>query len=460
MRLSRGTRLQLQLQKYIFILLLLCAAGLLAWLSNQHSMQFDWTANQRNTLSQSSIELLRALKHPVNVNVYAQNDDAVHTAVDEIMKRYQRFKPDFNYRLLNPDIDIESSQQDQISAYGQYIISYNGRKETVTSLSENTISGALLRLSRSGNERLVFLSGHGERSPNGDNNISYTKLAGALALKGIKSESLNLLQSTIPDDTGVLVIAAPDHELSPGELEHIDKYIERGGNLFWLMDPGPMQGMDELANRLGIRFLDGIVVDNNTNLRETLRIQHPAMIPVLDYFPHTITRNLQYNTLFPISRGIEQVDDSWQASAIAQSLPQSWSETAQLGGEIAFEAENGDVQGPIKIVMALQRVLTAPAENQAVNPTKASQRIVIAGDSDFLANSYIGAGANLQLGLNIINWLSGDDDLIAVEPKNAPDTKLQLDDGEILLIGAGFFLMLPATLFTAGLIIWFKRRKR
>jgi len=460
MRLSRGTRLQLQLQKYVFILLLLTAAGLLAWLSNQHSMQFDWSANRRNTLSQSSIELLRALKHPVNVNVYAQDDDAVHTAVDEIMKRYQRFKSDFNYRLLNPDIDIVSAQEDAISAYGQYVISYNGRKETVTSLSENAISGALLRLSHSGEKKLVFLSGHGERSPQGDNNISYTKFTGALAQKGISSESLNLLQSAIPDDTGVLVIAAPDHELGPGELENIDNYIERGGNLFWLMDPGSMQGMDELAHRLGIRFLDGIVVDDNTHLRETLRIQHPAMLPVLDYFPHAITRNLQYNTLFPISRGIETIDDNWQATAIAQSLPQSWSETAQLGGEIAFEADKGDVKGPLKIVVALERVLTAAADNQAEKPAKASQRIVIAGDSDFLANSYIGAGANLQLGLNIINWLSGDDDLIAVEPKNAPDTKLQLDDTETLIIGAGFFLVLPAVLFATGLIIWFKRRKR
>jgi len=93
-------------------------------------------------------------------------------------------------------------------------------------------------------------------------------------------------------------------------------------------------------------------------------------------------------------------------------------------------------------------------------PAKASQRVVIAGDSDFLANSYIGAGANLQLGLNIINWLSGDDDLIAIEPKHAPDTKLQLDDTEILIIGAGFFLVLPSALFAAGLTIWFRRRRR
>lgn len=456
MRLSRKTRRHLQLQKYLFIALLLAAAGLLAWFSNQHSMQFDWTTNQRNTLSRSSIELLQTLHQPVNVNVYVQDDDTVRTAVEEILQRYRRFKTDFNYRLVNPDIDIESARQDEISQYGQVVIRYNGRKEAVTSLSENAISGALLRLSRSGDDRLVFLSGHGERSPAGDDNFSYAKLVHELDARGMKIETLNLLQSGIPDNTTVLVIAAPEHDIGPGELEHITRYIDSGGNLLWLMDPGPMHGLDDLANRLGIRFLDGIVVDDNTNLRQTLRIQHPAMIPVLDYFPHAITGSLKYNTLFPISRGIEQVDDTWQATEIAQSLPQSWSETAMLGGEIAYEPENGDVQGPVNIIMALERVLTADTET----PAKASQRIVIAGDSDFLANSYIGAGANLQLGLNIINWLSGDDDLIAVEPKNAPDTQLKLDDTEILIIGAGFFLLLPSALFAAGLVIWFRRRKR
>ena len=69
-------------------------------------------------------------------------------------------------------------------------------------------------------------------------------------------------------------------------------------------------------------------------------------------------------------------------------------------------------------------------------------------------------GANLALGGNIINWLSGDDDLIAVDIKNAPDTQLQLNDIEILLIGVGFFLVLPAFLLATGFFIWFKRRKR
>jgi hypothetical protein len=67
MKITKNIRLQLIIQKYIFVVLLLTVAGLLGWLSQQHSVQFDWTANKRNTLSQGSIDLLHALDAPVAV---------------------------------------------------------------------------------------------------------------------------------------------------------------------------------------------------------------------------------------------------------------------------------------------------------------------------------------------------------------------------------------------------------
>ena len=457
MKITKNIRLQLAIQKYIFIVLLLTVSGLLAWISQQHSVQFDWTANKRNSLSQGSIELLRALEHPVVVNVYLQGDTTVKAAVEEILNRYQRQKPDFTFKLINPDIDIELAQLDGVKQYGQVIIKYQGRKENIASLSEQSISSALQRLSHSEKRTLVFLKGHGEHAPDSTENTSYSQLAARLATSGIKATSINLLENPLPADTTVLVIAAPNNPVLRGELETIKNYIKDGGNLLWLMDPGKMQGLDTLATDLGISFLPGIIVDNNSNLRQTLRIQHPAIIPVLDYYPHAITKTLSYNTLFPISRGVVTLDESpWQSSIIAQSLDRSWAEIQELDKEIVFDSSSGDIAGPLPIIIALERVLSS----ETAEAKKASQRVVVAGDSDFLANSYIGMGANLSLGENIVNWLSGDDDLIAIEIKNAPDTRLQLDDMEILLIGVGFFLVLPAGLLFTGFFIWFRRRKR
>lgn len=331
MKLTRSLRRQLQLQKIVFIVLLLTVTGLLAWVSQQHSVQFDWTSNKRNSLSAGSIELLKNMDDVVTINVYMADDAQMKAAVEEILQRYQREKQDLTYKLINPDIDIDLAQLDGVSQYGQVVIKYRGRRETVTSLSEQTLSSALQRLSRSGNRSLVFLGGHGERRIDGGNNTGYSQLTAELKKHGFNSTQHNLLESPLPADTTALVIAAPGKVYLEGELEHIKNYISSGGNLLWMMDPGEMAGLEALATTLGIEFLDGMVVDNNTNLRETLRIQHPAMIPVLDYAPHPITSSLDYNTLFPLSRGVTQLDDSgWKRSTIAQSLPRSWLEKAIL----------------------------------------------------------------------------------------------------------------------------------
>ncbi|MCK5003134.1 MAG: GldG family protein [Gammaproteobacteria bacterium] len=460
MKTSKAIRLQLQIQKIIFTILLLSVVGLLAWASQKYSMQYDWTAGQRNTITQSSIDLLQKMNDPVLVNVYIQDDATIKTAVEEILSRYKREKNNFNFKIINPDIDIELAQLDKVTRYGQIVIKYQGRSEIISSLSEGTISSALQRLSYSNDRSLVFIDGHGERKPSGDENANYSQFTAKLAAKGIVSSSHHLLKAVLPDNTNILVIASPTKLILKGELQHIKKHIEQGGNLLWMMDPesssNKLYGLNKLAQLLNIKFTDGIIVDNNINLRKTLGIQNPAMIPVLDYHSHAITKNIDYNTLFPISRGIEVTGDSeWQSTVIAQSLAQSWSESKDLTGDLVFDSKSGDIAGPLAIVVALERTLSGTETTE-----KASQRIIITGDSDFLSNSYIGVGANLTLGLNIIDWLSGDDDLIAIETKSAPDTKLQLDDTELIIIGFGFFIVLPAILLLTGMIIWFRRRKR
>ena len=458
MKLTKKTRTQIRSNKFIFIVLLLCITGMLAWLSQQHRIQFDWTKSQRNSLSESSIHLLKRLQNTVNANIYIQDDPTVAAAVNEILSRYQRETKHFKCRIFNPDLDIEQAKLDKITQHGQMVLKYQDRKENIASLSELAISSAIQRLLRGTQRKLVFLTGHGEHDTTDSTNTGYSQLVTQLHKSGLTLIQHNLLKAPLPDDTDVLIIAAPGQPVLPGELEHIKKYIQSGGNLLWMIDPdsvsSELYGLSDIADILHIHFLKGMVVDNNVNLRQTLRITHPAMIPVLDYHPHAITQSLNYNTLFPLSTGITIVENNeWQQNIIAQSMAQSWSETSSLNDKIIFSTADGDIPGPITIVQALERKL----EN---DNNKASQRIIIAGDSDFLSNSYIGTGANLSLGTNILNWLAGDNDLFAIDVKAAPDTRLYLSDIATLLISLGFLIVLPVILLIAGILIWIKRRKR
>ena len=465
MKLSNQSRLQLNIQRLVFLLLFSSSIGMLAWISNHYNYQFDLTANKRHSLSDDSINLLSKLDKPITVHAYT-TDDVSKLAIREIISRYQNVKSDFILRILNPDIDIAEAQQDGIvmDKPFAFVIYYNNRMEPISSLSEQMISNALLRLNRRDNQQVVFLTGHGERDIDGSDKLAYATLKRELTAKGFNLQTINLLEQAIPDNTRVLVIASPDHPYLQGEIEQINTFIDNGGNLMWLADPGELQGLDKLASGLGLQLQDGVIVDNNPELRRTLNIHHPAIIPVTEYFPHIITKAIRYNTLFPLARGISPLDNDktvnhWQAYALFNSGVQSWTETGGIEDEMLFDSSAGDVPGPITIAVILIRPLTT-GDSLSGNPAKRQQRAVVVGDSDFLSDSYIGAGANLDLGINMFNWLLGDDDFISINPQSSPDTRLELNDKQLMIISFGFFLIIPLALIIIGFRIWHKRKNR
>jgi ABC-type uncharacterized transport system involved in gliding motility auxiliary subunit len=472
MKLSNQSRLQLNIQKIIFLLLFIGSIGMLAWISNHYNYQFDLTANKRHSLSSSSVDLLNTLDKAVTIHAYT-TDDITRQAINEIISRYQRIKSDFNLRLLNPDIDIEQVQKDGVvmNKPFAFVIYYNDRMEHIKSLSEQSISNALFRLNRRDGQQVVFLSGHGERDIDGTDNRAYSTLKLQLTDMGFNLQTVNLLEKRLPDSTKLLVIAAPVNQYLAGEIEHIENHISNGGNLLWLTDPGELYGLDKIASSFGLQLQDGVIIDNNPELRQTLNIEHPAIIPVTEYFPHSITNTIRYNTLFPMARGISPLTNdntvnSWQAEALFNSPGKSWSETGGLKEEMVFDSSAGDIAGPVTIAVALHRLnnnLKNSLETKQGDDSSipaGSQRMVVIGDSDFLSDTYIGAGANLNLGLNIFNWLIGDDDFISVEVKPTADTKLTLDDTQLAVIGFGFFLVIPIILLSIGFRIWFIRKNR
>ena len=464
MKLNNQSHIQLTIQRVIFLLLFATCIGMLAWITNHYSYQFDLTANKRHSLSSDSVDLLNSLHGPVSVHAYS-NDEVTKKAIQEIIARYQRIKSDFKLLLLNPDIDISEAMQDGIvmNKPFAFVIYYNKRMEHINSLSEQAISNALLRLNRRDNQQVVFLSGHGERDIKGNDNRAYATLHQQLKEMGFNLQTINLLQQPIPDNTSLLIIAAPAHDYLDGELEQVNRFIDSGGNLLWLADPGKLHGLDSLASSLGVQFHQGIIIDNNPALRQTLNIEHPAIIPVTEYFPHVVTNTIRYNTLFPLVRGISPLTNdntvnNWQIEALFNSTAKSWSETGGLSEQMVFDSSAGDIAGPITIAAALHRSISAQQADSALQSK--SQRAIVIGDSDFLSDTYIGSGANLNLALNIFNWLIGDDDLISVETKASPDTRLELGDTQLMIIGFGFFLIIPLLLLITGFRIWYVRKKR
>jgi ABC-type uncharacterized transport system involved in gliding motility auxiliary subunit len=265
---------------------------------------------------------------------------------------------------------------------------------------------------------------------------------------------LNLVQSSsIPDNTDVLILASPKVPMLPGEIELLREYLERGGNLLWLADPEQaVDGLELLEDQLPIEFLPGIIVDPNSQLMGLDRVDFAL---VGEYPRHPITQNLSSLSVFPQAQAIEfSGDELWQLQVFLQSDEHSWNETGELRGEIFKGDDEDESSGPLNIGLTLARSI------QGDDGELFEQRVVIIGDADFVSNRYLGNGSNLDIGLNLVNWLSHDDKLIAINPRPAPDTRLELSQPEQLAIALIFLLALPLGLLASGLRIWLKRRNR
>ena len=460
MQVTKRSRRLTRLNNVLFVALLLGVAGSLAWVSTRYNYQADWTANARHSLSPASVKLLQQAKGPIAVTAFARDTRQLRDHIRDVIGRYQRYKSDVSLSFINPDTDPARAQAMGVTKDGEVVIEYGGRNEHLKpfELKEQNITNALQRLLRSGERWLVFLDGHGERRAQGQANNDLSLWVKQLEDKGFKTRSLNLAQAgSIPDNTTVLVISAPQVDLLPGEVKAVEDYVSRGGNLLWLGDPGPLHGLEPVAKELGVKFLPGIVVDLTTQL---LGIQSAAIAAVTSYGASPVTKDFNLLTVFPLAAGLSvEAPKGWQDDGFLKTGESSWVETGKLTGKVQFN-EKDDIRGPVTLGETLTRTAKPASAQAGAADGGKQQRVIVTGDGDFLANQYVGNVGNLDLGMNMINWLSDDEHFLDIPAKATPDTSLQLSPLQSGIIGFGFLFGLPAVLLVSGMTIWLRRRKR
>ena len=465
MKIIVTSRLQSQLNSIITLLLIMCMAVLLAWLSVRYQTQMDWTQSGRHTLSHASQEVLDRMEGPIEITAYAREDAALRQAVKKIVGRYQRLKTDINLQFVNPDAVPDEVRNAGINVNGEMLVHYQGRIEHVKTGTEEEFTNALQRLARGSEHWLAFVEGHGERTPFGKANHDLSIWTAQLVSRGFKIQPLSLTDvQLIPSNTKVLVIASPTVDLLPGETAIIVEYLLRGGNILWLTDPGSLHGLEPLADQLSIEIPSGVVIDFAGSL---IGIDDPTIVlntPRL-YPDHAVTRDFNYTTFFPTASSIqvkEQEEDiaQWNKSSLLISADHTWLETGVLEGEVEYN-EDSDLIGPLDIGITLEKTIEIDLENDLDESSEIiQQRIIVIGDGDFLSNTYVGNSGNLDLGIRLINWLSNDDDFISIPIKTVNDAHLELSLFASGIIAFGFILVLPLFFLGTGLFIWWRRKKQ
>jgi ABC-type uncharacterized transport system involved in gliding motility auxiliary subunit len=442
------------LRNILFVLVLLCIASGLGYLATRYHVQRDVTHNANNSLDPVSVNVLEQLGGPVNITVYATEQDArlgdIRKIIRDFLSLYQRYKPDIKLVFIDPEKEAEKTRAAHIQLNGEMVVEYAGRSEHLTQINEQIFTSTLLRMAHTRDQAVMYLDGHGERKLDGIANHDLGLLFGAkLKQNGFHVNSLNLaLAQEVPANASVLVVTQPQLDLMPGEVDKLLRYTERGGNLLWLVDAEPLHGLERLAEKLDLLLPPGIVIDPAAAGMNA----PPTWSLGATYPPHAITRNFNLITAFPSARPlIWNENPDWEHHALVEVAARGWVSRSMFSGKApnkpVFDKQH-DTPGPAIIAMAMQRHIN-----------DRDQRIVVAGNGAFLSNSFAGNGGNVDLGVNMVNWLAGEEHLITLQPRAARDSSLTLSRMQLNVISISFLLGLPLMLAGVGGYIWWKRRR-
>jgi ABC-type uncharacterized transport system involved in gliding motility auxiliary subunit len=445
-----------RLDGWLFALLLVLAAATIGYLSTRYAHQADWTANGRTSLSAESRAVLARFDGPVEIVSYANPQGDLRQTVAGFLQRYQAVKSDLALHFVDPQLDPAKMRELGITVDGALILHYKDREQRLDELSERSLTNALERLLRGSDRIVAFVTGDGERRADGQANADLGTFMAQLEARGMRAVPLNFAQVTaVPEHTDLVVLASPSLALPPGAVQALVAYVQNGGNLLWLSEPANDDlGLKPLADALGVRVLPGVLVDGSGT---ALGLHDPRLIALGDYPPQAITRGFTLTTLFPQASALAKVTQGdWAVAPFLRSGAQSWTEFQPIDNnkpsDIRFDADAGELKGPLDFGFALSRL--------SPSPDKSEQRAVVIGDGDFLSNTFLGNGGNRALGERVFDWLLGDDKLVELPPRGAPDRLLQISQTELNALSFGFLVALPLLLLLiGGLIVWRRRRR-
>lgn len=441
----------LLLKNIAYTTLLVATAVLLYLASARYTMQWDFTQSQLNSLEPSSQEILKLLPGQVKITVYAHEQDAqqadLRRLVREFIAIYQRYKHDITLTFIDPVSEPDAVRSAAIQHNGEMVVEYAGRSVHLTTLNEQILSSALLGLAHAKEELLMYLDGHGERKLDGAANYDLGDFGSKLKQNGYHIRSLNLtLAKDVPINASVLVLTHPQVPLMKGEVDKILRHIRDGGDLLWFIDNEPLRGLEPVADELGLMLTPGTLIDPAAQ-----EMNAPANWALSSgYPPHPVTRNFNLITAFPFARAIghEESNPTWQWEPLVEAAPNGWvsHQPFNPSGKLRFD-RNRDVPGPVNLALAAQR-----------NINGKEQRIIVVGGASFLANAYVGNGGNMDLGINMINWLTNEESLITIQPRANKDGLVTLSTHQLSFLSIGLVIVLPLLLLLVGGLQWWRRR--
>jgi len=440
----------------VYTLIVLAALGLLNFLANRYNKSADLTANKRYSLAEQTEKVVRNLKSDVTVRYFDQQSRFANAK--DLLDRYDNLSTHFNVVYSDPDRDPQLARSLGVREMGTVIVEANGRRETAKAVTEQEITGALIRVLKEGERKVCAVAGSGEASTQEGGRSGYSQFAALMQRNNYKLDSIRLIEKPeIPISCTIVLIGGPKFDYVPPVVNALKVFVEGGGRVLAMLDPPLAVGAEQVsANEALVDMLGGWGIKVNRDLiLDTNPIGQvygfSAAVPLVrDYSGHTIVKEMRgAATAFPLARSLDvETKEKIQGSKLFSTSEASYATTNLSSAEVKIDPAH-DKKGPFAIGVAA--TLTADAGKQP-------GRVVVTGSSQWVSNGMLAFNGNQDLAMNMINWLSSDEDLISIRPREQDNRPLAMSGSAMRTLTLTSLVLIPSLILMMGIGMWWKRR--
>jgi ABC-type uncharacterized transport system involved in gliding motility auxiliary subunit len=440
----------------VYVLVVITAVVIVNILANRYTKSYDGTSNKRYSLSEQTAKIVKGLKDNATIVYFDQGTRFQHAK--DLLDEYASLSPKVHVDYIDPDKNPQQAREEGIKNYGTALVQVGDRKEEAKSMTEEGITGALIRVLKNKTRTVCFVAGSGEHQIDDSDRNGYSDFKQLVGKDNYEAKSIDLLQKAeVPSDCTTLVIGGPTRDYQQPEVDAIKKYVEDGGRALFMLDPPLKIGRSDIAeNDVLTNLLQtwGVTLDKNLildlNPIGQLAGLGPQVALVTSYESQPIVNGMKGTaTGFPLSRSIQiKNGDKTTVQKLFDSSTTSLA-TTNLNSPAIDPNDPKNKKGPMTI---------AAAGTYNTGKQDSQGRFVIVGSSSWAANSFIKFNGNSDLALNTIDWLASDEDLISIRPKQEEDRRITMTNAQLSLVRITSQFLLPLVVVFAGVSVWWRRR--
>ena len=440
-------------------------------MDNTWGLSYDLSNNKLYTISAQSKKVISEIDQDVKIYALMQSGSESST-VENLLENYRKLAPDyidvtvvdpvqnptFANQFTSETLSINSvivtngdgSRYRVIDQYDMYEFGYTQNYQSYVKafIGEQKLTNAISFVTADQVANAYFLTGHQEVSKS-DLGFLVDYIEGEnLVVDNIDVTSIGLLKQG-----DILIIAAPQSDLSEDERVAIKEFLENDGYMIYLTDATCPQlpAFESLLDLYGIKLDHTLVVEGSENYYYRAPVY---LVP--DIEDHAVTAGLVANeqvAVLPYATSLTLPNVVHNDIKVTPLLTTSKAAFGRVDLESAeTEKEEGDLDGPLTVAMALSRI---NADGEDVG-----EKIAVFGASGFVtSSSFYSISGNTDLLLGAIRWMNGEADTMTIVGKNLMTNSLRFNStAEMYTMAAIAVIVIPVLVLVAGLVVWLRRR--